>query len=175
MLPGTKKRLGIKVPGENRFLYTGSAVLGAALVILLAFSQYNSSLVNQIKRLNEELMAFEQKRDRNEEAELRLTRDRLMIITDLIKNHTHWTGFFSWFENLLQREVQVEGLSAKRDGEVTFSAKAGNYTVVARQLAVFLSDDKIKDVTLGEIVSSADGTVEFGIELIVDLNKIIFK
>ena len=32
LLPGTKKRLGIKVPGENRFLYIGSAVLGAIIV-----------------------------------------------------------------------------------------------------------------------------------------------
>jgi hypothetical protein len=40
LLPGTKKRLGIKVPGENRFLYAGSAILGAVLVTSFAMNRY---------------------------------------------------------------------------------------------------------------------------------------
>lgn len=175
LLPGTKKRLGIKTPGENKFLYVGSAILGAALVTVFAMGHYETSLKNQVKQLNDQLVALEQKRNKKDEAELRLVKDRMMVTGDLIKNHPYWTQAFSWFENLLQSEVQVKGMSLDKSGKITFSAVATSYTVIARQLAVLLTDDKIKDLKFGGIKSSTDGGLEFGMELNVDLSRIILK
>lgn len=175
LLPGTKKRLGIKVPGENRFLYVGSAILGATLVAVFGMGQYQNSLKGQIKDLNSQITALEQKRNKKDEAELRLIKDRITTIGDLIKNHTYWTQAFDWFTNLLQSEVQVRGISLERSGKMTFSAVAKNYITIARQLAVMLTDDKIKEVKFGGIKSATDGGLEFGMELNVDLPKIILK
>lgn len=175
LLPGTKKRLGIKTPGENKFLYAGSAILGAALVATFAMGQYQISLKNQIKELNGQITALEQKRNKKGEVELKLIRDRITTIGDLIKNHTYWTQGFSWFADLLQSEVQVKGVTLEKGGKVTFSAVAANYTVIARQLAVLLTDNKIKDIKFGGVKSSTDGGLEFGMELIIDLPRIILK
>lgn len=175
LLPGTKKRLGIKVPGENRFLYVGSAILGAALVTMFALNRYNISLKEQIKELNSQFVALEEKRNKKDEAELRLIKDRVTLTSDLIRNHTYWSQAFVWFSNLLQSEVQVRGISLEKSGKMTFSAVAKNYIIIARQLAVILTDDKIKEVKFGGIKTSTDGGLEFGMELKVDLSKIILK
>lgn len=175
LLPGTKKRLGFKVPGENRFLYVGSAIFGAVLVTMFALSRHELSLNERVKRLNNEFFSLEQKRNKKDEMELRLTKDRLEITSNLVKKHVYWTQVFSWLENLLQRETQIEELSVATDGKLKFSAKAVNYTTVARQVAAFLTDDKIKDLALGKITSSADGFVEFSMELTLDLPRMVLK
>ena len=81
LLSGTKKRLGIKVPGENRFLYIGSAVLGAVLVAMFSMGRYEASLMGQVKQLDGQLVALEQSRDKRDEADLRLVNDRMAVTT----------------------------------------------------------------------------------------------
>ena len=94
---------------------------------------------------------------------------------DLIKNHPYWTQAFSWLAGLLQSEVQVRGITMERGGKVTFTAVATNYTVIARQLAVLLTDVKIKDLKFGGVKSSTEGGLEFSMELNVNLSSIILK
>lgn len=175
LLPGTKKRLGIKVPGENRFLYIGSAILGAVIVTLFSLNRYEASLTGQVQQLNEQLVALEQKRNKSDEIELRVTRDRLKITSNLISQHVYWSQALTWLQSLLQTDVRLKGVSATNDGKLRFSGNASSYTVVARQIAVLLTDDRIKELSLGKISSSNDGTVEFSVELVLDLPRIIFK
>lgn len=173
LLPGTKKRLGIKVPGENRFLYIGSAILGATLVLMFALDRYQTSLMNQVDKLNTEIQSLEDKRNKRDEADLRLAKDRLAVTADLIVNHAYMTQLFSWLEDILQSDIQITDFGYKSDGKISIIGVASGYTVVARQIASFLADSKVLDIGVGELKSKSDGTVEFTLTLTLELDKII--
>ena len=70
LLPGTKRKLGIKVPGENRFLYVGSAIMGAVLVTMFALGRYQASLEKQVELINNQLVESERARDKKGEQNL---------------------------------------------------------------------------------------------------------
>jgi len=178
LLPGTKKRLGIKIPGENRFLYIGSAILGAVLVSMIYLGRYETSLRKELGAVDSQLAALEQKRNKKEEAELRLTKDRLALISNLIRDHSYWSEGFVWLENMLQSDTQIENVTIiPQSGgtKLLISAFATSYTVIARQLATFISDDRVLDIRVGKMTYSAEGVVEFDMELTIDSAKIIRK
>lgn len=175
LLPGTKKRLGIKVPGENRFLYIGSAILGATLVTMFALLRYQASLVDQRDQLNKEIANLEDKRNKNDEQDLFLARDRLVATSDLVRNHVYWTQVFSWLESVLQKEIQVRSFSKNNDGRIIISATASSYVIVARQVAIFLADSKVLDLGLGKIESGSDGGIKFDVQLTLDLDNLLKK
>src|SRR3989338_7389109 len=122
--PGTKKRLGIKVPGENRFLYIGSAILGAVLVTMFALGRQEASLRSEIKNINDQIVDQEQKRSKNDEAEIRSTKDRLALIHDIVDKHVHWTQAFTWLEGMLQSDIQIKNILVNTVGEFNISGKA---------------------------------------------------
>lgn len=175
LLPGTKKRLGIKVPGENKFLYIGSVVLGAVLVTMFAFGRYEASLLAQLDQLNNQILEIEQKRNKADEAELKASKVRLTLISTLIDKHIYWSQGFSWLENMLQREVRIKNISLSRDGGLTLRGAALNYSAIARQSSAFLADDRIKDLSLGKISTTPEGTIDFSMDIKVDLPGILNK
>ncbi|KAF0190310.1 MAG: Uncharacterized protein FD167_6133 [bacterium] len=175
LLPGTKKRLGIKVPGENKFLYAGSAIFGAVLVTVFALGRQEVSLKANIKQINDEIVAQEQKRNKNDEAEIRSTKDRLSLIQDLIDKHVHWTQAFTWLEGMLQSSVQIKNVSMTAEGDLDITGRATNYTIMARQIAAFLTDDRVIDLQIGKIGSNSEGMIDFDLSLKVDFTKIIYK
>ena len=78
LLPGTKKRLGIKVTGENKFLYIGSAILGATIVIAFWFNFSVRSLEVEVKNLDEQLFILEQQRDKKAETNVQTIRQQIL-------------------------------------------------------------------------------------------------
>src|SRR3989344_8192066 len=121
LLPGTKKRLGIKVPGENRFLYIGSAIFGAVLVTMFALGRQEASLRAEIKNINNQIVDQEQKRNKNDEAEIKATKDRLSLIKGLIDEHIYWTRAFTWLESMLQTDLQVKNVAMTKEGSVVIT------------------------------------------------------
>ena len=95
LLPGTKKRLGIKIPGENRFLYAGSAILGAAIVTSFWFNFSINSLEKQMNSLDEQLFILEQKRDEKAEENIQTIRRQISLTSKLIDEHVYSTKAFS--------------------------------------------------------------------------------
>src|SRR3989338_3191099 len=91
LLPGTKKRLSFKVPGENRFLYIGSAILGAVIVLSFALGRYELALRSQVEQVNTQLVDLEKKRNKGEEEGLRILKDRLTLTSELLSGHVYWT------------------------------------------------------------------------------------
>ena len=176
LLPGTKKRLGIKVPGENRFLYIGSAILGAILVSMFALGRYQASLENQVKNVNEQLSALEQKRDKKGEQDLKLFKDRVAITSDLLDQHIYWTQAFSTMVGLLQSNVRFKNFSADTStGKMSINIQAASYTALARQVASFLTEESISDLSLGKISAETAGYLETGIEIKFNKQKLLQK
>lgn len=176
LLPGTKKRLGIRIPGENRFLYIGSAILGAVLVTSFAFGSYQKSLEDQIAAVDAQILEIERTRDKKAEQDIVMLRLRLETVKKLIDEHIYWTEAISHLTNLIQREVQLSSFNGEAGkGEIAIKGRALTYTVLARQIASFLADEGITDLTLGSISPTLQGDIEFNISLKIDNNKFLFK
>lgn len=175
LLPGTKKRLGIKVPGENKFLYIGSAILGAVIVTSFWLNFSNNALRNEIKSLDDQLVALDQKRNKQSESNIRLIQRQLALTSELIDEHLYFSEAILKLSSLTQENIQVEDLSVESTGKLVFAGFALNYTTIAKQMAAFLADDSVIDMTLGRMESQTDGTIKFGMEVEFDKVKMLQK
>lgn len=170
LLPETRRRIDIKVPGENRFVFIGAAILAVVLVLFLGINFYNGSLVNKIASIDNDLINLEKQRDKANEASLLLLDKQLALISTLLNNHIYWSQGLAKIEGLLQNQIQFETFAASTiDNRFTFKALAANYTVVARQIAAFISDESIKDTSLNSVNTLTNGKLEFNMKL--DLNR----
>lgn len=173
LLPGTKKRLGIKVPGENRFLYIGSIVLGAVIVAMFWLNFEAKSFENKIKMLDEQILSLDQSRNKQAEQNITLVNRQLALTSQLVNEHVYFSKALSRLESLMQDKIQIESLSIKSGGKLSFNGFALNYTIVARQIAAFLVEDSILDVELGEMDPQTDGELEFNMQIDFDKIKLI--
>ncbi|OGM96888.1 MAG: hypothetical protein A3B86_00020 [Candidatus Yanofskybacteria bacterium RIFCSPHIGHO2_02_FULL_38_22b] len=168
LIPGTKKKLGIKVPGENRFLYISSAVLGAVLVTSFAFNRYEASLSNQLNSVNNQISELEQQRDLKSEQELKVLQYQIENTSALIGDHIYWTQGFSTIANLMQSGVQINSFNYDGLGKVSMDLLASNYTVLAKQIAAFVYEDKVKDVSVSTITPFPNGSLKFDLVLLIN-------
>lgn len=176
LLPGTKRKLGIKIPGENRFLYVGSAIFGAVLVVMFAFGRYQSSLEKQLGQLNNQLDESERTRDKKGEQNLKILKERMILVSNILEEHIYWTKAFSLLESLLQEQVRFKSFSGLTDdSKIRIQGQAANYTVLAKQLASFFTDRSIVDISLGKVSVSPDGMVEFSLEITFNKSRLIQK
>lgn len=175
LLPGTKKRLGIKVPGENRFLYIGSAILGAVIVTSFWLNFSSRTLKAEIKSIDEQIEALEQKRNKQSESNIREIQRQLNLAGGLVNEHIYFSQAILKLASLLQEKTQVKNLSVNTEGKVNISGFALSYTVIAKQMAVFLADDSVTDLSLGKMESQADGTIKFSIQLEFKKDELLQK
>ncbi len=173
LLPGTKKRLGIKIPGENRFLYIGSVVLGAVVVATFWLNFEAKSFEEQIKMLDEQILSLDQSRNKQAEQNIKLVDRQLTLTSQLLNEHIYFSKAISRLESLMQDKVQIESLSVKSGGELSFSGFAISYTIIARQIAAFLAEDSILDIQLGEMNPQTDGKLKFNMQIDFDKIKLI--
>lgn len=173
LLPESRKKIEIKVSGENRFIYVGITVLALILVLTGGLYSYKNTLEAKKIELDSEIVNLEKERDKKTESNLLTLNKQLSLISKLLDSHVLWSKALAKIEGLLQPQVQVVSFSATvSDNRFEFKAKALSYTVVARQIAAFVSDDSIKDISLGNIHVLTDGKLEFSIRL--DFDKIKF-
>lgn len=176
LLPETRKRIEVKVPGENRWLSVGiiSALIAAGAYIGMNF--YTQSLQTQLDDLDAELVLVEKSRDKKMEAELVSLGKQANLMSKLLANHVFMTKALGQIEKLMHGELQLKNFSASAPKEqIGFNATARSYTTIARQIASFTADDSIKDLTLGNIRSMNTGNFEFGMEFKFDPVKFLKK
>ena len=173
LLPETRRKIEVKIPGENRLIYAGITVLVLMLVLTGGLYFYKSTLEDTKTGLDEQIINLEKERDKKVEANLLTLSKQLSLISTLLDSHIIWSKALSKVENLLQPQVQFLSFSAAViDNRFEFKALATNYTVVARQISAFVSDDSIKDIALTNVHVLTTGKLEFGIKL--EFNKIKF-
>jgi len=176
LLPETRKRIEVKVPGENRWLTIGvlSALVAAAAYLGIHF--YNQSLQTRLDDLDAELVLVERGRDKKMEADLMSLGKQANLMTKLLASHIFMTKALSEVERMMHSELQLKNFSASAPKElISFNASARSYSTIARQVASFTADSNIKDVTLGNIRAMNTGTFEFGMELKIDPLKFLRK
>jgi len=157
------------VPGQNKPLVWGVFVLLVVGMVYGALYFYKSSLVSSAQSIDNDLASLEQKRDKPTEEKLLLLSKKLAVVGPLLASHIFWSEAFIKIQQLTATQVQFKNLNASLNNkEVTFKAEAANYTTVARQIASFLSDKSILNVSLGKVSSLPTGRVEMGMSLTFD-------
>lgn len=172
LLPETRRKIDIKVPGENRFVYTGIAVIVLMVVLIGSLYFYKTKLEEEKTVLDTSIENLEKERDKKVESNLLTLNKQLSLISTLLDSHIVWSKALGKIESLLQSQVQLVSFSAAiSDNRFDFKALGSNYTVVAKQIAAFVSDDSIKDITLTDVHVLTSGKLEFSIKLEFDKNK----
>ena len=93
-------------------------------------------------------------------------------ISKLLDNHIYWSKALGRMENLLSPQIQIDSLSGNvMSGEISLKAFSPSYTIIARQIASFVSDPFIKDVSIGEITTQTSGRLEFSMMLKVNSSE----
>jgi hypothetical protein len=174
LLPETRRKIDISVPGENRLIYIGVAVLVLMFAVAGGLYFYKNNLENTKTDLDAKIANLESGRDKKAEANLLTLNKQLSLISTLLDSHVVWSKALGKIENLLQPQVQfLLFAAAVSDDRFEFKALATNYTVVARQIAAFVSDDSIKDVSLTNVHVLTSGKLEFSIKIEFDKTKFI--
>lgn len=174
LLPETRKKIEIRIPGENRLVFVGSAIFLLAVILTAGLYVYKGSLENKLTGLNAEIDALEQKRDKRAEQNILVFNRQVAMLSDLLNKHPYWSTGFSKIESLLQGQVQFDSLTASTaDNKVDFKAVAANYSTIARQIASFLSDEAIEDISLNKVSTLTNGRLEFNMQITFNKSKFL--
>ena len=174
LLPETRRKIDIKVPGENRIIYAGISILVLMLILVGGLYFYKNRLENTVAELDAQILNLEKERDKKTEGNLLTLSKQLSLISTLLDSHIIWSKAFGKVEGLLQPQVQFLSFAAAvSDNRFEFKALASNYTVLARQMAAFVSDDSIKDMSLTDVHVLTTGKLEFSIKLEFDKTKFL--
>ena len=112
LLPETRRKVDIKMPGENKPLYWGMAILSLVIVLFAGLKAYSSILSKNLADLNDTALALEQKRDRNFEKELLVLDQRFSAASGLISNHIVWSNALTKIQKLAPFQIQIDPLYA---------------------------------------------------------------
>jgi len=177
LLPETRRKLEIKLPGENRPVYLAMGFLVLVFLVFGGLKIYSSSLKDNLTSLDQEATALETKRDRAFESELLVLNKRFALSSGLINEHIVWSGALSKLQNLMPKQSQMDTFFADTQaGKIELKGKAISYTVIAQQIASFLTDESVVDIDLNKINSLSSGMLEYDMKIVFDKNKfLVFK
>lgn len=176
LLPETRKKIEVRVPGQNRSVVLSSIFILVLLGLYLGLMFYNNSILSSVTQADEQLAALERSRDKKTEQKLLGLKNQLSVIGPLLSSHLFWSQGLSKIQSLVQPQVQVKTMNA--DGpakKIVFQATAASYTVIAKQIAAFYTDDSIADIILNKAVSLTSGKVDFTMQLMFDPAKFLIK
>ncbi|MBX4189999.1 hypothetical protein KW791_01755 [Candidatus Parcubacteria bacterium] len=162
LLPETRKRIEVNIPGENRMLRIGVILCIIIALISGGLFWYRNSLSQKLANADQDLTALEGQRNKKGEENLLTLHRQIDLISQLLKNHLYWSIGFSKVESLLQSNVQFKSISSNvSDATFAFRATANDYPTLAKQLAAFVADNSVKDVSLGGVTVLTNGKLDF--------------
>ncbi|OGN33097.1 MAG: hypothetical protein A3I39_02115 [Candidatus Yanofskybacteria bacterium RIFCSPLOWO2_02_FULL_47_9b] len=176
LLPENRRRIDVKVPGQNRPVTLSVVVLVLVIVIYGILSWYSSSLDTKIADADSRLASIDQQRDKTSENNLLILSKQMAITGQIINNHTFWSTAFSKLESGLAGSVQFKSFSAvASDNTLHIRALTDTYATIARQLAAFAGTDGVADVNLDGVSTLTSGKLDFNVKLIFDPTKFLKK
>lgn len=176
-MPETERRPTLaSYTSGNSYFYTAVGLAVSMLIISATLGGYKASLRQQIGRLDAQLDASEQQRDKAHEQELIAASKQSRIMRQLLAGKWYWSQALERMEQMTQASVTLTQLGASATkGTITFRATADGYAAVARQLAAFVAATGVKDVSLRTVKTNPQGVVEFDGELSIDARALIGK
>jgi hypothetical protein len=174
LLPETRKKIEIKIPGENRMLYIGSTALAVVVAVYVGLSWYVNTLNDELTTINASIINL--KRDKEAEKNLANLQKQTNLVAKLIDNHIFWTKALARVSGSIVPGVQMKSFSGVLSKKETFfKAVAPNYSTIARQLASLVADDGIVTLDLGNAKALNTGGYEFTVQMKFNPDKYLLK
>lgn len=176
LLPESRKEIEVKIPGENRLLFLGSAVLIIVVVLFVGLNLYVSSFQAKIDSLDSELKILDSQRDKPAEQLILLAKDQFTAVEGIVSNHIVWSHILRKFQIKTSPQFQFKVMKGSfAENKADIEAEAANYTVIARQISSYLSEEIVKDIKLNEIKLLPSGRISVNMRIIFDQKDILLK
>ena len=165
------------------WLFTASVLVAVFLVTVAYFSlvYLNEGLAKEMSEKQAEFSRLDSqvKSLANDEKNNNELADRINLIKKLFNNQIKWSNFFTLMEKYTLNGVYFTQLSADTSGALVLPGMAENYTVLAKQLALFNdAEEFIKEAKLSEARIFSDdqaGITAVGFQVRLILQDSIFK
>lgn len=174
LLPENRRKIEVKVPGQNRPVVVGVVLLVLVLALYGGMAAYSNSLDSKIADADNQLAGITKGRDKTNEQNLLTLSKQMAIAGQIIQNHLFWSTAFNKLEAGLAGSVQFKSFSATAsDNIVHIRALADTYSTIAQQLAAFAGTDGVTDVNLDGVASLTSGKLDFTSKLVFDPKKFL--
>lgn len=158
LLPETRKKIEVHIPGQNRLLILAVVFLFIILGLYAGLQAYKQGLFTTLASIDGQLADIESARDKKLETALLDLNRQLAVVNPLLSAHFFWSDAFIKIQSVTQPQVQFQSLNADAIGKkIAAKMVAANYTVVAKQLAALYTVDSITDVILNKVQSQPTG------------------
>lgn len=176
LLPETRKKIEISMPGQNRSLVFAFIILALVVGLYFGLLAYEQSIFANLTSIDNELANLEKSRDKQLEARILGIDKQLNVANPLISSHLFWSQAFTGIQSLVQPQVQFRSANADvLSKKMVIRAVAANYSTIARQIASFYTMDAISDIILNKVQGQSSGRLEFIMQISFDVGKLLNK
>lgn len=176
LLPESRREIEVKIPGENKPLFLGLGAVGIVLVLFLGLQFYSSSFQNKINELDIESKALDSRREKDTEDKIILLKDQFNKVGNILDNHVILSYLFKKIQAKTSPQIQFKSIKISlTDQKVDSEAEVANYTVLARQIVSYLSDEMIKDVKINEAKVFPNGRLGINMTLVFNAGDLMLK
>lgn len=174
LLPETRRKIEIKVPGQNRSLIFAFILVSIIVALYFGLNFYKSSLFDKITAIDSKLTELETSRDKKTEQNLLALNKQLSAVGGLISNHVFWSEAFGRIQALVLPQTQFQTLTADTPGrKIIVKGVSSSYTTMARQIAALYTLEAITDIILNKVANLPTGKVEFTMQISFDPKKLL--
>lgn len=174
LLPETRRKIEVSVPGQNRSLVFAFIFVGIIVALYVGLSFYKSSLADSIAALDIKLTELETSRDKKSEQDLLALNKQLSVVGALLANHLFWSDAFGKIQALVLPQTQFQTLNADTPGrKIIIKGLSANYTTMARQIASLYTLEAVTDLILNKVSAHPTGKVEFTMQISFDPKKLL--
>jgi hypothetical protein len=176
LIPGTRRTVAIKRPGENKLLIIGFMISLLLCGAAAGMSMYKKSLETKLTDTLNSIQQLETQRDKTAEKKIKTLASQIKVIKDALLSHSYWTQGFTRIENAAKNEVRIVSMNVNTvEGKMSLEAMAPSYTLVARQIAALIADDGFTDIQLTKAGVETSNQIKFVLAIKFDPNKLIKK
>jgi len=169
LLPERRKEIEIKVAGENNLIFIGLIVAGVVLVVFFIFNRQVTSMQTELADLDSQISKLDDQRNKELEGEITGIQDHFVVVSKIIDGHLVWSRVLRVLQDRTLTQFQFKSLALSFDEQkVDIEAETANYTLLARQIATYLSDDLVKDIRLDEAKLLSTGRVKVTMRILLD-------
>lgn len=150
----------------NIMLGISFLLLIASFVSVLAFKQLQANTANVIDGFNIQLDEGKTQEELQLERKVFLYRDKLDDFARVAGDRTYPISFFPFIEQQVHEKVFFTSLNlTPKENKAHLLGEAATFQVLAEQLAILKTSDKVQGIQLSSIEFGKKGEVLFGLEM----------
>lgn len=174
LLSGSRRKLDISVPGENRPIWGGAVLLILVVVAFGGLSFYLSNLRDRLSALDSKLVVQENKRDQKGEREILAWDKKLSLAGRLVSNHIVWSRAIQKIQDLTPPPIQFANFHVElQEGKIEIKGMAPSYAVIAQAIAALSTDPVFTDISLNKISGLSSGLLEYNLRIDFSKDKLL--